>query len=209
MKHSIQDNAFAGEIIAKQAAQGITDIFTFEALTNWDWKTWEFQIKINLSLRCVGQLDNKNEIDNKINGNSGQLFILGLSLPHLVILLRQDEILKCLLNVEPSIDIWKEQVIVEFNLKSYELDPKMHFKGDDAWILQANSLHLAARFHPHALQYLLALANKDELIKTTHNTNVPINPYRFTTPLHVAASQPDCTALRYTNNTRIECNISI
>ena len=113
-----------------------------------------------------------------------EVFTLGFSLTHLIILLHQDEILKCLLKIEPTIDIWKEPVIVDHQSTS-------SLEGDDSWILHANCLHLAAKFYPHGLHYILSALQhcKTELIKASHT-------YGTDTPLHIAARKSDCLALR-------------
>ena len=128
--------------------------------------------------------DNVDNEDGENVDENNEVFTLGFSLTHLIILLHQDEILKCLLKIEPTIDIWKESVMVDHQSTS-------SLEGDDSWILHANCLHLAAKFYPHGLHYILSALQhcKTELIKASHT-------YGTDTPLHIAARKSDCLALR-------------
>ena len=103
-------------------------------------------------------------------------FTVSLNFLHLVIILRQEKILKCLLEEhKTSVDNWTEKVVVTSNSKNVI--------EDDSWIFEANCLHFAAKFYPKGLHILLTHF-KQSIIKITHAKEGK-------SPLHVAASTHD------------------
>ena len=61
---------------------------------------------------------------------------------------------------------------------------------EDSWILEANSIHLAANYNPEALHMILSkLTNMTNSIEFTHANGKM-------SPLHLAASKPDSKSTR-------------
>ena len=103
---------------------------------------------------------------------------LNLTLCHLIIIAKQNTILKCLLNnIQTKDDYWLTQITFGEN--------KDRFSDEVSWIFEANCLHFAAKFNPEGLHMILSsLNNKENLMQCAHL------PGKLS-PLHVAASRFD------------------
>ena len=67
----------------------------FQDLFNKDWEKWKYQVEVNLSLRALYP---KNAEHVETDDLLGQIFTLTLSLHHLVAIVRQNQILKYMLD---------------------------------------------------------------------------------------------------------------
>ena len=129
--------------------------------------------------------DNRNQNQAEEIDKPSQTFTLTLNFLHFVILCRRSKILKCLMNnVDIPDDDWKLPIVID------KEEMKKNIAEEDDWIFEANCLHLAARYHPKALNVLLSqLKEKDKMIKESHQK-------RKTSPLHVATFRTDSLSSR-------------
>ena len=82
--------------IALSAIKG--NISDFEKLFNSDWEIWEYKVDVNLYLKTLQANDNTNTETGPPDDQLGQIFTLTLSLHHLVAIVRQNQILKYMLD---------------------------------------------------------------------------------------------------------------
>ena len=136
------------------------------------------------------------QTDKKVIYDDGHIFVLKLSLFHFVILLDQPEILMCL--IENQQKIYPYVRIIEGWMDTIKIEGKVSYMGgkvewilneSDEWIMEANCLHLAAKFNPKGLQTLLsALKDNGKIITKFANEG---KFKKKISPLHVAACNID------------------
>ena len=131
--------------------------------------------------------------------NSGASISLELTPLHLAIICNSHEIVKCILDSCMSKKIDKSVVQkvltaktkVVFKKKNAEEYPK------DAYSLNGrNVLHLASKFSSRCLKDLLYFAHEKEVIDSIQNMLDEKDANDLKSPLHVAASVPDKSAVR-------------
>ena len=92
------------------------------------------------------------------------------------------------LQKEISVDKWKRQVaVIGSHLNSVAVE--------DSWLKQANCFHLAAKFNPRGLHFLL-----DNLKDIDENLIQDLHKNGSKSPLHVAATNVDSLSTRYLNS---------
>ena len=96
--------------IALSAIKG--NIADFENRFNPDWENWEYKVEVNLSLKTLQANDNKNTETGPADDQLGQIFTLTLSLHHLVAIVRQNQILKCMLKSYFCSEKWHHAISV-------------------------------------------------------------------------------------------------
>ena len=85
-----------------------------------------------------------------------------------------------------------EVVKIDRNIENYFGD----VDSGDIWISGANSIHLAAKFMPMALELLLSSLDEANMLVNVEND------YKHS-PLHVAARNNDSLSTWYVNNIRL------
>ena len=155
-----------------------------EQTSNWD----EFKYCIDIQLRLHNkQTKNNNtasieEPDGMESNVPCQKYNITLNLFHIVIILCQSKPLKAILckidKLDDSMEYLKEPVKVNANVAC---------TGEDSWILQATCLHLAAKFNPEGLHFLLSHMKMDCKIKSMEY----VHKKGSFSPLHLAAAKVD------------------
>ena len=92
----LQNEDNDGMKIALSAIKG--NFSDFKKHFNTDWENWEYKVEVNLSLKTLQANDNKNTETGPADDQLGQIFTLTLSLHHLVAIVRQNQILKHMLD---------------------------------------------------------------------------------------------------------------
>ena len=138
-------------------------------------------------------IDSKNEDvdDTHESSDANQMsftcFTLTLNILQMIILLRQNQILECILKKDISIEFWK----IPVRVKGPNLNNELHVAEEDHWIIGASCFHLASKFNPNGLHLLLNYLRKRQqtLMQDIHQND-------SMTPIHVAATNPDSQSTR-------------
>ena len=77
-----------------------------------DWENWEYKVEVNLSLKTLQANDNTNTETGPPDDQLGQIFTLTLSLHHLVAIVRQNQILKYMLDSHFCSGKWHNAISV-------------------------------------------------------------------------------------------------
>ena len=164
--------------IAINAMKGDVDKFR-ENLIKLPWEKFEYLINIKIlnasyvkkdgtafpkKLKSKRSQVSVLQTDKNILYDDGHIFVLKLSLFHFVILLDQPEILECLIENQQKIfknsgrliEGWIDMVKIEGNVNYMGGKVEWILCESDEWIMEANCLHLAAKFNPKGLQTLLS-----------------------------------------------------
>ena len=177
----------AGNLIAESVLIG--DVVSFEKHFNSEWENWQFNVTVNANLTAENKdnqsLPNSPMDEPDFNINSFSQFTVTLSLIHFVVLTRQNQILKFLLNSPLTQGKWNGLVLVSKN--GPDKKDVANLAEEDSWIYKATCIHLAAKFNTNGLHMILSKCK--ELVKETH-TQGEISP------LHVAVGKTSSLSTR-------------
>ena len=164
------------------------DVVSFEKHFKPEWENWQFNVIVNANITAENKTSNSSTVaidepDNCINSFSQ--FTVTLSLIHFVVLTRQNQILKFLLNSPLTQGKWNG--LVQVSKKGGDKKDIANLAEEDSWIYKATSIHLAAKFNTNGLHMILCKCK--ELIKETHT------PGKIS-PLHVAVGKTSSLGTR-------------
>ena len=181
----------AGNLIAESALNG--DVVTFEKHFKPGWENLQFNVCVNANLTAENKTSNSTVPNSsaiamdepEVCTNSFSQFTVTLSLIHFVVLTRQNQILKFLLNSPLTQGKWNSLVLV--SKKGPDKKDVANLAEEDSWIYKATCIHLAAKFNTNGLHMILCKCK--ELIKETHTPGE-------ISPLHVAVGKTSSLSTR-------------
>ena len=152
------------------------------SLRNENWKNWNFQTEVKLSLISTQAIEGSEEVERDRDAIYKKV-TLKLSFIHLIILLQKNEILKSLVKEESNYDFILETVSVEPKSLKDDFENGTYCIEEDAWIYGANCIHLAALFNHEGMEVILSnIKDSKKLIEDTHIDG-------HITPLHIATAK--------------------
>ena len=165
-----------------------------------DWrKVPKLVTDVKVTPKCDTRLSCREPVQDENGHMDGSGWTkMTFNILHLVVLLQKNNILKMFLEKKDSVttDEWLEPVKIAGNYK----------KREKTWILNANLLHVAAKFNPDGLFLILSTLKEDRnniatpkrpsmrhASSTSFMDDVIFKSYGtgMISPLHVAATNPD------------------
>ena len=182
----------------KKSTKTVSRIFQ----DNFD-SDWRKVPKLITDVKVPRKCDNRLSCAEPLQDENGHMDGSGwtkmkFNILHLVVLLQKNNILKMFLENKDSVatEEWLEPVEIDGNFK----------KREKTWILNANLLHIAAKFNPDGLFLILSTLKEDRnniatparssirhASSTSFMDDVIFKSYvtGMISPLHVAATNPD------------------